>query len=161
MKRVFAGLNNVEAHVVAHLLEAEGIKTSLSGEYLSGARGELPAQDQASVWVMDDADEARARELIAQWEQDNPAPAQNAKNGRGAQKAGPNEFLMGGLVGLVVGCLLTYSYFYSPVSRDGVDYNGDGKIDAHLFNARAERHCAPEGIGDVSQYRRSAAGSGV
>ncbi len=68
MKQVFSSLNNLEAHVISHLLEAEGIKTSISGEYLSGARGELAAQDQGCVWVMQDEDYQRARDIILELE---------------------------------------------------------------------------------------------
>jgi len=130
MKQVFTGLNNVEAHVIAHLLEAEGIKTSLSGEYLSSARGELAAQDQGKVWVMADADEVRALELIARWEKRNPTSAKNATHNERPDSR-PNRAVIWMFISFVMGCLLTYSYFYSPVFHDGADNKGDGKLDMH------------------------------
>lgn len=74
MKLVFDPRNSVEAHVVSHLLEQAGIPTSISGDYLSGARGEMLAEDQTRVWVIHDEDEQQARALIAEWnnsERDN------------------------------------------------------------------------------------------
>ena len=67
MKLVFDPRNSVEAHIVSHLLEQAGIPTSISGDYLSGARGEMLAEDQTRVWVLDDEDEHRALTLIAEW----------------------------------------------------------------------------------------------
>lgn len=64
MKQVFAAGTSLEAHVISHLLEQAGIKTNITGDALAGARGELPAQDLATIWVMDDADYNQARELI-------------------------------------------------------------------------------------------------
>jgi len=61
MKRVFSSYNNVLAHHFRNLLEAEGIETEVRNQMLSSAMGELPPVEcQAEVWVIHDADEARA-----------------------------------------------------------------------------------------------------
>ncbi len=67
MRIVFDPRNSVEAHIVSHLLEQAGIETMISGDYLSGARGEMLAEDQTRVWVVYDEDEDQARALIKEW----------------------------------------------------------------------------------------------
>lgn len=67
MRLVFDPRNSVEAHIVSHLLEQAGIETMISGDYLSGARGEMLAEDQTRVWVVYDEDEEQAKTLIKEW----------------------------------------------------------------------------------------------
>ena len=65
MKRVFSSHNAVLAHHSRNLLEAEGIETELRNLALSSAMGELPpAECQAEVWVLRDADAPRAGEIL-------------------------------------------------------------------------------------------------
>ena len=71
MKRVFSTHNLVLAHHSRNLLEAEGIATEVRNQVLSSAMGELPpAECQAEVWVLNDADEARASGVLRR-----PAPS--------------------------------------------------------------------------------------
>ena len=71
MKRVFSSFNLVLVHHSRNLLEAEGIETEVRNQMLSSAMGELPpAECQAEVWVVDDADEARALGVLGR-----PVPA--------------------------------------------------------------------------------------
>ena len=71
MKRVFSSYNLALTHHSRNLLEAEGIETELRNRMLSSAMGELPpAECQAEVWVVKDADEARAFDVLRR-----PAPA--------------------------------------------------------------------------------------
>jgi hypothetical protein len=71
MKRVFSSHNLVLAHHSRNLLEAEGIATEVRNHVLSSAMGELPpAECQAEVWVLNDADEARACGVLRR-----PAPS--------------------------------------------------------------------------------------
>jgi len=65
MKRVFSSHNLVLIHHSRNLLEAEGIETEVRNLMLSSAMGELPpAECQAELWVLDDADAARAEEVL-------------------------------------------------------------------------------------------------
>ena len=65
MKRVFSSHNAVLAHHTRNLLEAEGIETEVRNQVLSSAMGELPpAECQAEVWVLNDADAARALDAL-------------------------------------------------------------------------------------------------
>lgn len=65
MKLVF---DNIDFTIVGHLqtlLEAEGIKTEIRNEGGSGAAGELPFQQvYPELWVVDNADEPRAKAII-------------------------------------------------------------------------------------------------
>jgi putative signal transducing protein len=71
MKRVYSSHNLVLAHHARNLLEAEGIETEMRNQMLSSAMGELPpAECQAEVWVLDDADVPRALGVLRQ-----PPPA--------------------------------------------------------------------------------------
>ena len=70
MKRVFASHNLILVHHSRNLLEAEGIETEARNLMLSSAMGELPpAECQAELWVMDDAQAQRAGEILRR-----PAP---------------------------------------------------------------------------------------
>ena len=63
---VFSAANVVEAHSLLARLEEAGIAAQVVGESLGNAAGWLPASDTAPrIWVRQ-ADEARAREVIAE-----------------------------------------------------------------------------------------------
>jgi len=67
LKRVFSGWNLTIVHHYRNLLEAEGIRAVVKNQYLSSAMGDLPpAECQAEVWVLNDADAARAERLLLQ-----------------------------------------------------------------------------------------------
>lgn len=59
MKILYRAENIVDANLVKAALAAEGILAFVSGEFLIGAIGELPARDLVSVMVAD-ADVERA-----------------------------------------------------------------------------------------------------
>lgn len=67
MQIVFRAANIIEAHIVAGMLEANGIETHVGGHYLQGAVGDLPAFDFAHVFV-DEANFSRAETLIDAYE---------------------------------------------------------------------------------------------
>lgn len=74
MKPVYAPANAAEAHMLAHMLEQNGIAAHIHGEALQGAVGELPAGSLLQLLVADE-DFERARALIAAWERTNvPSP---------------------------------------------------------------------------------------
>lgn len=61
MKTVYRASNTLEAHIILNLLRQTGIEGHVSGEYLQGAMGELPAVDLVRVMVHeDDYEDARA-----------------------------------------------------------------------------------------------------
>jgi hypothetical protein len=79
LKIIFNASNLSEAHIVAGLLNANGIETHVGGHYLQGGIGELAAADFATVHVADE-DVARASALIAEYEGSNkPLTSQTEK----------------------------------------------------------------------------------
>ena len=67
MKRVYSSYNLAAVHHARNLLDAAGIRAVVKNQYLSSAMGDLPpAECQAELWVVDDADAARAECLLLQ-----------------------------------------------------------------------------------------------
>ena len=66
MKTVLHALDSLEANLVKGLLENEGIACHVSGEYLQGGIGELPASGLIRV-VVDERDYQQASGIIAGW----------------------------------------------------------------------------------------------
>jgi len=65
MRRVFSSFNLAAVHHAKNVLEAEGIAAAVRNEFLSSAMGELPpAECQAELWVLNDADAPRAEALL-------------------------------------------------------------------------------------------------
>lgn len=54
MRTVYQALNPIDAHLVKHALDAEGIPAFVLGEHLIGGMGELPATGFVEVRVPDD-----------------------------------------------------------------------------------------------------------
>jgi hypothetical protein len=65
MKRVITARHVFEAHHFRNMLAAAGIGAHVRNTFISGALGELPADNCApEVWVNDSRDAARAEMLI-------------------------------------------------------------------------------------------------
>lgn len=79
MKRIYSALNLPDAHIVANLLAQAGIATQIFNTNAAGALGELPVDAaQPQVWIENDAQEVRARELIEAHQTANVRTAQRA-----------------------------------------------------------------------------------
>ncbi|MEZ5476806.1 MAG: DUF2007 domain-containing protein [Thiolinea sp.] len=76
MKTIYRAANITEAHLVAGMLEAQGIAAHVGGHYLQGGVGEIATMDFARVWVADEDYEA-ARPLIAEYEDRSPEDQPN------------------------------------------------------------------------------------
>ncbi|WP_410473992.1 DUF2007 domain-containing protein [Guyparkeria sp. TX1] len=74
MKTIYRAADILEAHIVAGMLNAEGIEAEVAGFYQQGAVGQLAPQDFARVMLIDERDEDRAERVIAEYEQREPAP---------------------------------------------------------------------------------------
>ncbi|AGA92017.1 hypothetical protein Thimo_3345 [Thioflavicoccus mobilis 8321] len=74
MQRLYVARDRIEAQLLADLLERHRIRAEIFGDYLAGAAGELPANIWPTVWVLDDADLARAGTLLAQFLADAARP---------------------------------------------------------------------------------------
>jgi hypothetical protein len=74
MKRVYSSFDRIAVHHAKNLLAAAGVAAEVRNEFLSSAMGELPpAECQAELWVLDDADAARAEALLRAPAQAGPA----------------------------------------------------------------------------------------
>jgi hypothetical protein len=67
MKQVYQAANNIQAHMVMHVLEQAGVHALVQGEFLQSGAGELPLGGLVAVAVADE-DVAIAREIIEDWE---------------------------------------------------------------------------------------------
>ena len=66
MKRVFGSFNQTAVYHARNLLEGAGIEVLVRNAALSSAMGELPpAECEAQLWVLNDADAPRAVELLS------------------------------------------------------------------------------------------------
>jgi hypothetical protein len=73
LKRVYSSFNRIAVHHAKNLLAAEGIACEIKNEFLSSAMGELPpAECQAEVWVLRDADSGRAMDVLRGREPEGP-----------------------------------------------------------------------------------------
>jgi len=66
MRQLHVAKHAPEAHLVRGFLAAHGITAQVRGEFLTSGWGELPV-DVCSVWVHDDRDYERARELLIEF----------------------------------------------------------------------------------------------
>ena len=76
MKRVFSSFDRIAVYHALNLLESEGIRAIVRNEMLSSAMGELPpAECQAEVWVLQEADAPRAETVIREGSQPAGGPS--------------------------------------------------------------------------------------
>lgn len=70
MKSVYTAQNSIDAHLVKGLLSNHGIDALVTGDFLQGGLGELPAFGLVEVRVSPQ-DESRARAIIHAFETDD------------------------------------------------------------------------------------------
>lgn len=77
MIRVYTAQNVALVAPVKDHLEANGIACLLRNDFLSAGRGEIPPIEcWPEVWVTNDSDADRARELVAEATRETPAAAE-------------------------------------------------------------------------------------
>ena len=69
---IYEAENLLDGHLVKGLLEQRGIPAFVSGQYLTGALGELPVAGIVTVYVADEH-EAAANDVVAELEADRRA----------------------------------------------------------------------------------------
>lgn len=78
MKRVHIAPTLLDAQLAADTLSSLGIVTHIFNANAAGALGEVPfMQAQPEIWVDDDAQETRAREVLASLNNALPMPEKN------------------------------------------------------------------------------------
>jgi hypothetical protein len=91
MQRLYSAASLPEAHLVRGLLAASGIEARVLNEYAGGALGELPFAEVApSVWIKEDRDMLRARQIVSSYENPVPVPGTTRCNNCGEEC--PNDF---------------------------------------------------------------------
>jgi len=122
MKNIFEASNSLEAHMISNLLEQEGIKSNIEGEYLQGGVGELQTQGLVRVTVEDSNYDA-ARSLVKEWESKQPSIESSNSTKIKSSRSGS------GFIILLVGVAAMYWVYNSPVNKNGIDYDRDGVND--------------------------------
>jgi hypothetical protein len=74
LKKVYLAKNPADAHLLKGLLGGANIEAEVRGEFLYGVRGEVPITEDTcpSVWVTDDSEYDRARELVSTFSEGAP-----------------------------------------------------------------------------------------
>jgi len=91
MQRLYSAANLPEAYLVRGLLAAAGIEARVFNEYAGGALGELPFTEVApSVWIEEERDLTRARQVIASYEKPAAAPGSTRCDACGEES--PRDF---------------------------------------------------------------------
>lgn len=121
MRVLYEASNTLEAHMILNLLDQAGLSARIDGEYLQGGVGELQTMGLVRVMI-EGTDYSEANSIIQEWDRKQPVqkppPSPTKKSSFGS-----------GLVGLFVGISAMTIYYHTPVTNDGIDYNGDGRLD--------------------------------
>ncbi len=129
METVFNAGNNIEAYMIANLLERSDISANVMGEHLQSAVGEIPAHGIIRV-VVDPADAAQALEVIRDWEQRQvPVDPEEATNPR--KKSGSSVFPF--MLGAIIASAILLWAFNTPFSENAADHNRDGQTDEWMY----------------------------
>jgi hypothetical protein len=117
----------VEAHMICDLLARAGISARVDGEFLAGAGGDLPLGNTIKVRV-DPSRAVEAREVIAEWEREQPPPEPVIAPPRSRVRS-PLWFL----AGLLAGGALMFLAIRTPNTEAHSDHNGDGVDDEFYY----------------------------
>lgn len=75
MFRLYSAANLPEAHLLLHRLAQAGIEARVLNEHAQGGMGEIPfTHAYPEIWIMEEADEARARRIVVEFEQAPSSP---------------------------------------------------------------------------------------
>src|SRR5690625_3715699 len=72
MRRIYLAADPIQAEIRKDYLAGFGIQTIIQGAILWGGRGDLPMDAYPSLWVLQDGQAERARELVLEWEKRDP-----------------------------------------------------------------------------------------
>lgn len=142
MRLIYQAQNSVEAHLLLNLFKQAGLKGRIDGEYLQGGIGELQVSGIVRVMIVQE-DYQQAKEIVKQWEthdlseqSDSDEASNESLNSQEPITSGNESikeltnhmlnYLVVGLIGMFIGIALSYFYFQSPITENGIDYDGDG-----------------------------------
>ena len=118
MKRIYHAANNVEAHMIVHLLGQTGIRAHIEGEHLQSGAGELPLGNLVAVAVADE-DAEMAQTIVREWEAQTPpadAPAGTARRISSSQLPVLTFF-----IGALLGGAIVWSMYNGPRTVESED----------------------------------------
>jgi hypothetical protein len=130
MQTIYQPANQIEAQLVVDLLESEGIHAIISGSFLTGAIGDLPAGGLVRIMV-DDDDAERAREIMdgSVFEENSPKRAATS-----LPASGPSSWLAKVVLALVAGGAIGYGiafwHYRLPFESDRLDFDHNGIVDS-------------------------------
>lgn len=122
MKLLYEASNAVEAHMILILLEQSGLSARIDGEFLQGGIGDLQVTGIVRVMI-EESDYQQAKLIVQEW--DVKQPEQEVQKPVTRKRRG----FVAGLIGFICGIVVMAAYYHTPVTYDGVDYNGDGQLD--------------------------------
>jgi hypothetical protein len=79
VKIIYKASDTIEAHIVAGMLNANGVRAYVGGHYLQGGIGELAPMDFANVSVADEDVEPALR-VVRDYESNNQPQAEHASD---------------------------------------------------------------------------------
>ena len=66
MVRIHSSVSSIDIHNLRNVLESNGIRCEVMGEFRRAMMGEVPLSESfVELWIVDDAEETAAREIIA------------------------------------------------------------------------------------------------
>ncbi len=155
MKAIYTASNSIEAYMILNLLEQAGLSARVDGEYLPGAVGELPALGLVRVLV-NDTDYQQANSVIEKWENSQvESPVKETVKHKSSSVFGA------AVVGFTLGITVMTIYHNTPITNDGIDYNGDGLLDekwtyVNYIISKAEQDRNSDGVFDaIYKYDRN------
>lgn len=107
--------------MILNLLEQTGVSARIDGEYLQGGVGELQAIGLVRVMI-EESDYPEAKQIIQEWDAKQPVEVDKPQTKK-------KSTFGSALMGFVFGIGIMIAYYHTPMTNDGIDYNGDGKLD--------------------------------
>ena len=77
MKQIYSAKDILEAQMLNDFISDHGIEVLIKGALLMGAIGEIPADTAPTIWIIDDDEYERARELVTVFEGRGKSTAPN------------------------------------------------------------------------------------
>lgn len=74
--KIFSAANPVEAHIVCELLKSHRIEAKVHSGEIFSLKGEVPLTNDTDpyVWLLDEQDEERAKQLITDYDKEELRP---------------------------------------------------------------------------------------
>lgn len=135
MRFLLTANSSAEAHMISHMLQGQGIKAEVHGDYLQGAVGGVPLAGHIKISVPEE-DFEKAAEVLRAFEQAQPIQKRDKKD---PKKNSVPIYILSFLAGSIIGAITMDFYNRPPLAYayygkngefiDEYDYNNDGLTD--------------------------------